>query len=146
MGKTDMKHVIENHGPLLLSSNYFGGELEEGGKYFVSCNAGCVRILWPRCRRREVNDMRTSAYVILTRGLYEGAEGLEILFEDKSPSPYCLHLTDASADLLPGDPGEVQQWTVAVWMWREDKPAKVLERRAHWRRVATLPHLQPLDK
>ena len=39
-----MANAIEttNHGPLIVSSTYWGSALEETGKLWVSCNAGCI--------------------------------------------------------------------------------------------------------
>ncbi|MES2705168.1 MAG: hypothetical protein V4726_01065 [Verrucomicrobiota bacterium] len=138
-----------NHGPLITSSDYFGSPAETAGKFMVSVNAGAVRVLWPRVRRREIDDMRAAKYVIITRGLWASSphgpqDGMELLWEDDSPSPYCLHMTDSTLlDAWPAQPQEGEAWIVTVWMWRDTGPCKILERPAHWR-AASIPCLKPL--
>lgn len=147
--KTEMNYITTNHGAMLLDSDYFGSEAEDSGKFMVSVNAGAVRLLWPRSRRREIDDMRPAQYVIITRGEWGAApggpaDGMELLWEDNGPAPYCLHMTATSVlDMWPGPPEAGREWVVTVWMWRKDEPAKILDRPAFWR-AAAIPCLTPL--
>lgn len=50
---------VTNHGPLLLSSNYWKSELAAAGKLFVSVNAGAIRILLPPQLYGDLADMRS---------------------------------------------------------------------------------------
>ena len=65
--------TIENHGPLILSSTFWDSEWEAAGKFFVSCNAGTIRILMPRSHRAAIEEMRTAREVILSRGPWPAA-------------------------------------------------------------------------
>ena len=94
---------VENHGPLIVATNYWESDLARTGKLYCSVNAGAIRLLIPPQYQPALNAMRGAEYVILSRAPWPavGAEGIELLFEDRSDEPYCLHLTPASFDLLP---------------------------------------------
>src|SRR5205823_54879 len=64
-------------------------------------------MLLPPARYGELAEMRTGKYCILSRGPWPAAqreEAIEIMWEDGSESPYALHLTPESFDLLPAEP------------------------------------------
>lgn len=140
--------TVENHGPLIVATDYWRSEAARAGKLFVSCNAGAIRILIPNALRPIVNEMRTAKVCVLSRGPWpaEGkAEGVEILFDDGSDSPFALHLGLESFDLLPAEPEEGQGWLLSAWDEKKGKPHKALERRCHWRRVENIPCLKPWE-
>lgn len=138
--------IVNNHGPLITSSNYWTSDLAIGGKVFVSVNAGAIRVLLPRERWGDLNDMRQSKYCVLSRGPWpeqRQQEGIEIMWEDESDSPYCLHLTPESFDLLPSEPAPGREWVLSAWIEKDGHPHKSLERICHWRRVPKIPDLSP---
>ena len=123
--------TVQNHGALILQSNYWESDLAQGGKVFCSVNAGAIRILLPPARYGDLADMRTGKYCILSRGPWPDqgkAEGIEIMWEDGSDSPYALHLTPESFDLLPGEPKAGREWVCAVYLAKDGRPHKSLER------------------
>ena len=135
-----------NHGQLILASSYWGSEHELAGKLFVSVNAGAVRVLIPRALRGIIEECRASRYAILSRGPWPEMslpDAVEILFEDGSQSPYALTFAPESFDLLPGEPDSGREWVVALWDSKKGRPHKALERLCHWRRVPSLPCLEP---
>lgn len=137
---------ITNHGPLILSTNYWESDLARGGKVFLSVNAGAIRILLPPARYADLADMRTGKYCILSRGPWPAqrkSEAIEIMWEDELDSPYALHLTPESFDLLPAEPELGREWIVSVWMAKDGRPHKSMERLCHWRRVERIPWLKP---
>ncbi len=137
---------IENHGALIVSTNYWDMEIERAGKVFCSTNAGAIRLLLPRSMRPILNALRTAEYVIVSRGPWVRmglAEAVEILFEDHTNEPFALHLSPEAFDLLPAEPTSGQEWTLSVWDIKKGRPHKALERRCFWRRVALLPCLEP---
>jgi hypothetical protein len=69
-------------------------------------------------------------------------EAIEIMWEDGSESPYALHLTPESFDLLPAEPPPGREWTLAVYVAKDGKPHRAMERICHWRRVDRLPCLK----
>lgn len=141
--------TISNHGPLIVSTDYWGSEAELAGKVFASCNAGDIRLLIPRTHRQIIQDMRVgSRYAILSRGPWPDAglaDAVEILFEDGSDAPFALHLSPTSFDLLPAEPPADRQWVVSVWDCKKGRPHKAIERACHWRRVPKIPWLKPLE-
>lgn len=137
---------IENHGPLVVATNYWESEYERAGKLFGSCNAGAIRLLLPRAMRSVLNDLRRSEYVILSRGPWPEAgraEAVEILWEDHSDDPQAWRLSAESFDTLPAEPRAGREWIISVWDLKKGKPHKAIERRCYWRRVALLPCLKP---
>ncbi len=137
---------IINHGALIVSTNYWQTEMAAAGKYYGSVNAGAVRVLVPASQRANIEDMRAARYVILSRGPWPAKglpEGVELLFEDLTDSPFALQLAPESFDLLPGEPPPGQEWIVSVWDEKKGRPHKAVERPCYWRRVPRIPWLKP---
>ena len=70
-------------------------------------------------------------------------EGIEIMWDDGSDSPFALHLTPASFDVLPAEPEPGREWVLSVWTAKDGRPHKSLERICHWRRSPQIPCLKP---
>ena len=137
---------ISNDGPLIISTNYWDSELARAGKLFCSVNAGCIRVLLPPARYADLKDMRAGKYCVLSRGPWPDehlTDAAEIMWEDFSESPYALHLSPESFDLLPAAPDPSSEWTLAVYSATDGKAHKALERICHWRRVPRIPWLKP---
>jgi hypothetical protein len=140
---------VENHGPLIVATNYWDSELARAGKLFVSINAGTIRILLPAALYGVLSDMRAARECTLSRGRWPAErrkEAVEILFDDGSDSPFALHLTPESFDLLPAEPKPGREWVLAVWTLKDGQPHKSLERICHWRRVAKIPYLKAWEE
>lgn len=157
---------ISNHGPLITSTNYWESELASAGKLYASVNAGAIRVLLPPALYWMLADMRGATECVLSRGPWtvdltpgqtqsmnlprsvEKAvmEGIEILFEDGSDTPFALHLTPASFDMLPAAPEPSRDWVLSVWTAKDGQPHKALERKCYWRRVARIPWLKSWNK
>lgn len=142
--------IIEttNHGPLVVSSTYWGSEYDRAGKLYCSVNAGAIRVLLPGSLRRLIDECRGAEYAILSRGPWpeQGlADAVEILWEDHSDSPFALHLSPESFDLLPAEPDPGQEWVIHLWDLKKGRPHLALQRRCHWRRVPRIPWLKPLE-
>jgi len=136
---------VTNHGPLITATNFWESPLAERGLLFCSVNAGAIRVLLPRSRYADLNDMRTAEYCVLSRGPWAGKDGIEIMWEDHSDSPYVLQLTPESFDLLPGEPESGREWVLSVWSNKDGRPHKAMDRICHWRRVAKIPWLKPWE-
>ena len=154
---------VTNHGPLITSTNYWSSEYARAGKIFCSVNAGAIRVLLPPQHYPSLIDMRASRYCVLSRGPWTTTitpdqqqamqlprsvqtvvvDGVEILWEDGSDSPFCLHLSPESFDLLPGEPEPNREWLCTTWTQKDGKPHLALQRICHWRRVAQIPWLKP---
>lgn len=141
--------LTTNHGPLILSSTFWGSDYDQAGKLYVSCNAGAIRLLVPAAKRELIEEARKCRYAILSRGpwLVMGLEdAVEILFEDESDSPYAVHLSPESFDMLPAEPDGGREWVLSVWDLKKGKPHKAVERKCHWRRVPQIPWLKPWEE
>lgn len=137
--------MIKNHGQIILDTNYWGSPMDKKGKIFCSVNAGAIRVLLPKKDFSLVGEFRSSEYVIVSRGPWQAAgvdEAVEILFEDKTESPFCLHLCSSSFDILPSAPEVGQGWMFSVWVLKKGKPHKALERICKWRKVPQIPYLK----
>lgn len=135
---------FENDGALIRRTDFFDSNHAKAGKVFVSVNAGTLRLLIPSSQAAIVQEIKSAKYVILSRGPWPAerqTDGFEILFEDESDSPFVLHLSTTSFDLLPADPDPGRGWRLSAWV---EGPKKVGEWRCHYRRVAKIPWLKPL--
>lgn len=134
--------TIKNKGPELAETNYWDSEHARAGLFYLTWNADAGRLLVPDACTSTLQDMQTAKYVIVSRGPWPeqgGREGLELLFEDGSDAPYCLHLSAEQCDrLLPetdqGGGFEIVAWTRAGRA--EAWPGK-------YRQVAQIPCLDP---
>jgi len=139
---------ITNHGPLIVWTNYWETDLARAGKVFASVNAGAIRVLLPPARYDDLADMRAGTHCVLSRGPWPEAgalQAVEIMWQDDTDSPYSMHLTPESFDLLPAKPEAGREWVLSVWTRKDGQPHKALERICHWRRAAKLPCLAPWE-
>jgi len=137
---------IVNHGPLIVSTNYWQTDLAQAGKYYCSVNAGAIRLLVPPAHRDAIEDMRAAQYVILSRGPWPAMglpEAVELFFEDTTDEPFALHLSRQTFDLLPAAPEPEREWVLSVWDEKKGRPHKAVERPCYWRRVPRIPWLRP---
>jgi len=135
--------TIKNSGQNIVDTDYFGSEMEKMGKFVVSCSNGAIRMLWPRSRGSEIQEMMTGEEIIVTRGILQNNDGLEILFDDGSDSPYAIQMMGSSiAGSFPEDPGQ-GQWKLTVWEWVNGGLNMVLSKPTFWRKGTVLPDLRP---
>lgn len=140
--------TIENHGPLIVASNYWQSVHANLGKVYCSVNAGTIRVLVPQAQRPLIAEARKAQYAILSRGPWPEmglADAVEILWEDGSDNPFAMHLSPESFDLLPAEPEQGREWTIALWDLKKRKPHRAVERKCHWRRVPQIPWLKPWE-
>jgi hypothetical protein len=65
------------------------------------------------------------------------------MWDDGSDSPFALHLTANSFDMLPSAPATGREWTCSVWTEMDGRPHCAVECICHWRRVESLPCMEP---
>jgi hypothetical protein len=110
--------TIENKGQAIIATNFWATETARAGYCYLSWNAGAARLLLPDTLASEVREMKGAQYVIVSRGPWTdhgNRDALELLFEDNSNSPYCLHLTMEQTDRsLPAD-NQGSGFVVTVW-------------------------------
>jgi hypothetical protein len=111
--------TIENDGAKLVATNYWQTEQAAAGFYYLTTNAGTVRLLVPASRAKPelMADMaRNVREVVLTRGTFEGHDNcVEVMFEDGGQSPFCIHIDAKQIDRqwIPTD--EHKRWRFAIW-------------------------------
>lgn len=133
---------IANAGQRIASTNYWGSELERAGYVYLSWNAGAARLLLPDSMKSVIREMRGASYVIISRGPWGamgGQEGLELLFEDNTDEPYCLHIAAAQTSRTLPARDEGGGFFVTVWTRGGEK----LRLPGRYRRVEAVPCLEP---
>lgn len=129
---------IGNNSQEIVSTNYFDTEHAAKGLFYVSTNAGCVRLLVPEIMEAAITDMKTAKYVIMSRGPWPAQnrdDGVEILFEDFSDTPYAIFIGVEQIDMLPDGEGE---WGFAIWT----EEGKQFECPLKYRHVKKIPCLK----
>jgi hypothetical protein len=122
---TDLEHItvknpeqlisIDNHGPELAATDFWQSQYAAAGLYFLSTNAHCFRLLVPPKQEHRIPEMLSGVReVILTRGSLAGRDSIEVMFEDDSPSPLCVHLEVRMCDRVwpPEDDGHQVQFAI----------------------------------
>lgn len=136
---------IENDGQAILSTNYWSSDYAARGLAYLSWNAGAARLLVPAIRRAWLKEMRGAESVIVSIGPWPaggGKDGIELLFEDHSSSPFALHLSQGQTDRML--PASEHGAAFAVIVLSESDDA--LHFPGLFRRVRAIPFLKPWTK
>jgi hypothetical protein len=134
--------TIANAGQRILSTNYWDSEQARAGYFFLSWNAGAGRLLVPDSQKPTIREMRSAKYIIVSRGSWtekNGREAIELLFEDESDSPYCVHLVAEQCDRLIPDYQQGGGFDIIVLTRGGEK----LRLPGKYRHVNSIPYLQP---
>ncbi len=94
---------IINKGQALVSTTYWNSEPARAGYAYLSWNAGAARILIPDSLKPMLREMKGAKVVVISRGPWAdqgGRDALELMWEDGSDSPFCLHLVAEQCDRL----------------------------------------------
>ena len=126
-----------NRGGDILQTNYFDTKRARHGFCFVSWNASVARILVPDTQRSALHEMATATECVITRGCLDGADTLEMMFDDHSDAPFVLCLCRRSTDRWFAS--DDRPFTVAAWT----RDGKAGEWVGGYRTVKDLPCLQP---
>lgn len=134
---------IVNDGQRIIETNYWDSEHAQAGLCFLSWNAGAARVLLPDLMLpAALKEMRTAKYVIVSRGPWVdqgGRDALEVLFEDGSDDPYCLHLVAEQSDRMLPEDNQGGGFVVTVWTRRGEQ----LRLDGKYRVVGKIPCLDP---
>jgi hypothetical protein len=137
-----MPIVVENEGALITSTNYWTSTYAQAGEFFFSVNAGCIRLLIPDGLSPPLGDdvLDSARYVIVTRGMFHGQDGYEVLFEDNSARPFAIHTLANQWDrLIPrSDAGRTN---LLFHVYRDGHLVRKMT--ARFRVVSHLPYLRP---
>lgn len=139
--------TVENHGPLITGSNFWGSDHAKRGFAFLSLNAGAFRLLLPPTLESALADIRTAREVVVSYGPWQqspSGRGVEVLFDDGTADPFSLHLVDAMCDRIPPAEEAAKEWLFTAWTAprRGGPPHQALQRPAWCRHVESLPWLK----
>ncbi len=131
----DTHLCLENDGQKLVRTNFWEAAHNAKGNFFLSTNAGAMRLIVPDCQRHVVDEIRYVDTVYVTRGPHymDPSEiGIELLFEDESPMPYVLQMHVSDLDRLFPKSEAGQKIPFTVWVnGKRGKAKQVLSMRAH---------------
>lgn len=92
--------------------------------FLASVNAGVLRILTPTCHRQAfLREAATAKEVIVSRGFWPiaGDDGIEILFDDHSETPYALHIVGAACRPMISRSEDGKCVKVSLWSLRNGR-------------------------
>ena len=94
---------IKNRGMALEWSDYWDSDHARAGYCYLSWNANAARLLVPDKQKALLQEMAGAREVLISRGQWPeqgGRDGIELLWEDGSDNPFCLHLVAEQCDRL----------------------------------------------
>jgi hypothetical protein len=112
------------------------------GKFFLSINAGCIRLLLPDNQLDMLAEMKTGKKVIISRGPWPDQrrdDGFEIMFEDYSDNPFAIHVSTESWDMVPAKDTIGKKWDFAIWT----RSGCMYQKKCYYRTVDIIPCLKP---
>jgi len=137
--------MVENNCQEIVKSNYWDSTEARAGKYYLSTNAGAFRLLLPNSLLNFVAEMKTGKTIVVTVGPWPRMGVLtpcfEIMFDDGSNSPFCLHMNTESTDgIIPNTEWTFKAVMFSVWA---KGPRKIFEKPC-FVRFGAIPCLKPL--
>ncbi len=144
--KTDDKvPYLINDGQLITSTSYWDSDRAKEGFLFLTYNAYAARVLVPDSQLQLLTEMRTGKHVIISAGPRagkSGRDGVELMFEDHSDSPFAVHLDEVQVDGF--FPDSANEWKFVVTVWTRSGLQMKLPGR--YRSVLHIPFLLPWDE
>ena len=129
--------TVTNDGENIVATNYFDLPMAQMGFFFLARNGDADCLLVPDSQIHFAQEMKTGKHCVITSGVYCGRESIEIMFDDRSNSPFVLYLSlnqcSGSARRRKG-PSKLSVWT---------RDGKAGEWTAYQRNGRKLPNLQP---
>lgn len=136
--------TIENNGADIVRTNYWLSEWNRKGIMAASLNGGDFRLLLPDKMKSQLAEMKTGREIIISKGIYQGRKAYEILFDDHTDNPYCLHIGDNQMiSLQVADSEHGKSLMFSVWV---RGPKKMIDMPARFRIVDNLPYLKPWNE
>ncbi|HAV1239711.1 TPA: hypothetical protein JGU28_004489 [Salmonella enterica] len=131
--------TISNSGQAIRETNYWQTEQALGGYVYLSWNAGAARLLVPDQAKSMLREIKSADYVIISKGKYNGRDALELLFEDGSDNPFCVHMLTEQTDRMLPENEQGGGFVVTIWT-RGGQKGRF---QGKYREVAILPCLEP---
>lgn len=136
---------IQNRGQALVSTNYWDTPHAQAGYCYLSWNAGAARLLIPDNQKVIIREMKGATEVIVSRGPWrdQGERmGIELLWEDGSDAPFCLHLVEEQCDRVIPSSDQGGGFPVIIWT-RGGEKGRWPDR---YRIVTEIPWLKPWNE
>lgn len=135
--------VVENDKGKIIRTNFFETEREDKGVLYLSFNAATFRLLLPKEKEYTISEMKTAKDIVITRGPFSGAFIIEILFDDLTSTPFCMHLSRTQVDLLI-DADKKTTYELDFIVYGEGlRP--LLETKCYYRYSSKIPDMRPLE-
>ncbi len=118
---------LKNDGQKIASTNFWETVGNHHGLFFLSTNAGALRLMVPDSQRHVVNEFHNVKHVRVTRGLHHEVPseiGIELVFVDDSRAPYVLQMHASNLDRLFPKSEAGQDLPFTVWINGQNKKAK----------------------
>ncbi len=130
---------INNKGPDIESTNFWDLFLAREGFLYLSIHDGVARLLVPPDYTEVLMNMTLGCRAILTKGIWNGYDAYEIMFEMRRHEPYAVFIRTRHVDHPLTETDLNKEFTLTIWT-REGKQA---EMPARYRTAEKLPFMQP---
>ena len=132
--------IIKNDGKDIKSANYWESAYAKNGFFYMSGNDNALRLLVPPSKM-EIATVNASE-AIISRGPWppNNGDAIEVMLEDGTDAPYCVHFGKEQCDLLP-EPGQ-EGLVFSLW---GPGPKKLVELPCRYRHAPILPWLKPWE-
>lgn len=142
---------IQNDGPLVVASNFWKTDMAARGFFYVSVNAGAVRLLVPSVQHAIIGDMCPGAKYVVVSCLspdrwQTGQPCAEWMVEDESDFPWSCQLHPEQIDRVPTPEDVGRKWIATVWEEKNGLPYKCVEWPAYAQIVPRIPWLKRIDR
>lgn len=118
-----MMHTFENDGPILQRTNYFDSPDAKKGEFYLTTNAGCLRLLVPDSQKMLLPNMRCKKVYV---SFLKSPDRIEIMFDDESANPFRLVLAVQQCDVAV----EAGLYTCSVYVREGEKRQHACEVKA----------------
>ena len=110
--------TISNKGQALADTTYWDSDHARAGLLYLTWNAGAARLLIPDTAKPMLREMKGAREVIVSRGPWTdqgNRDALELLWEDGSNEPFCVHLVAEQTDRLIPEYQQGGGFVVTAW-------------------------------
>jgi len=135
--------IICNDGQNIDKTNFWD---EDDGQFYLSYNAGALRLLVPESQKSMIKELNGVREVIVSRGPWQEkklSDAMEMLFEDDSEAPFSIQVDINLSDIRPPETQNGRCFMFSVWT-KGNKKCK--EFPAKFRTVPSIPYLRKWGK
>lgn len=136
--------IVKNNHQDIIETNFWESDFARKGYYYVTSNAGAVRLLIPKDMGSHIREMKTCCEVVVTFGFHSeyGRRMAEFMFEDRTENPFVLFVSDEQWQHLPTEKDYGRKLVFTAWEHRRCQPHKIMERELFLREAPDIPFLK----